>query len=188
MTTLLETEIKQVMSNFIDLKIKTCQKNNGPQDLAPMYHVVLENDDILAALAPLDKHPVEALMETLPLVLFNNNPKYTMFMTEGYMRNTASLETAKDHVRGDLEKEFKANPATDVKETINVHGMDREGTQVMGVVTFTYNDFGQPIFDEPMFAEVKDEMMEANVPQVFALSYQYVKSALLSEYLKTITN
>jgi hypothetical protein len=176
MTTLLETEIKQVMSNFIDLKIKTCANNNGPQDLAPMYHVVLENDDILAAIAPLDKHPVEALRDTLPLVLFNNNPKFTMFMTEGYMRSIASLGETRNHVRGQLEQEFKENPAADVKETINVHGMDRSGTQVMGVVTFTYDDQGRPVFDEPMFAEVVEEMLEANVPQIFALSYQYVKA------------
>ena len=64
MTTLLETEIKQVMSNFIDLKIKTCQKNNGPQDLAPMYHVVLENDDIVNALRAKDDALVIALLLT----------------------------------------------------------------------------------------------------------------------------
>jgi dTDP-glucose pyrophosphorylase len=54
--------------------------------------------------------------------------------------------------------------------------MDRSGTQVMGVVTFTYDDQGRPVFDEPMFAEVVEEMLEANVPQIFALSYQYVKA------------
>jgi hypothetical protein len=27
-----------------------------------------------------------------------------------------------------------------------------------------------------MFAEVVEEMLEANVPQIFALSYQYVKA------------
>jgi hypothetical protein len=48
----------------------------------------------------------------------------------------------------------------------------------MGIVAFTYNDFGVPVFEEPMFAEVVEEMMEANVPQIFALSYEYVKSLL----------
>jgi hypothetical protein len=178
MTTLLEQEIKQVMGNFIHLKKQTCEKNNGPQDLAPMYHLVLENDDIMAAIAPIDKTPIEALVETLPLVLFNQKPKFTMFMVEGYMKSSKSIQEAKDHVKGSLEKDFKENAATDVKETITVHGMDKSGTQVMGVVTFVYNDLGQPVFDEPMFAEVVDEMMEANVPQIFALSYEYVKSLL----------
>jgi hypothetical protein len=178
MTTLLEQEIKQVMGNFIGLKKMTCEKNNGPQDLAPMYHLVLDNDDILAAIAPIDRHPVDALMETLPLILLNQKPKYTMYMVEGYMQNFDKLSNAKSHVRGELEDDFKLNPATDVRESITVHGIDKEGTQVMGVVSYKYDDFGQPVFDEPMFAEVKDEMMEANVPQIFALSYQYVKSML----------
>jgi hypothetical protein len=178
MTTLLETEIKQVMKNFIDLKIMTCEKNNGPQDLAPMYHLVLDNDDIMAAIAPIDKTPIEALVETLPLVLFNQKPKFTIFMVEGYMKSSKSIREAKDHVKGSLEIDFKENAATDVKETITVHGMDKSGTQVMGVVAFTYNDFGVPVFEEPMFAEVVEEMMEANVPQIFALSYEYVKSLL----------
>ena len=164
------------MGNFIYLKKQTCEKNNGPQDLAPMYHVVLDNDDILAAIAPIDRHPVDALMETLPLVLFNNKPKFTMYMVEGYMQTHDTLANAKSHVRGELEDDFKKNPATDVRESITVHGIDKEGTQVMGVVTYKYNDFGQPVFDEPMFAEVAGEMMEANVPMIFALSYQYVKS------------
>ena len=176
------------MENFIGLKKQTCEKNNGPQDLAPMYHLVLDNDDIMAAIAPIDRHPVDALMETLPLILLNQKPKFTMYMVEGYMQNFDKLSNAKSHVRGELEDDFKLNPATDVRESITVHGIDKEGTQVMGVVSYKYDDFGQPVFDEPMFAEVKDEMMEANVPQIFALSYQYVKSILLSEQLKTMLN
>jgi hypothetical protein len=176
MTTLLEQEIKQVMQNFIHLKKQTCEKNNGPQDLAPMYHLTLDNDEIMAAIAPIDMHPTEALMETLPLILFNQKPKFTMFMVEGYMQERETMPT--QHIRGELEKDFKENAATTIRESITVHGIDKEGTQVMGVVSYKYDDFGMPVFDEPKFAEIVGDMMEANVPMIFALSYQYVKSML----------
>ena len=176
MTTLLEHEIQQVMQNFIYLKKQTCEKNNGPADLAPMYHLTLDNDDIMAAIAPIDMHPTEALMETLPLILLNQKPKFTMFMVEGYMQERDTMPT--NHVRGELEKDFKENAATTIRESITVHGIDKEGTQFMGVVSYKYDDFGMPVFDEPKFAEIAGEMMEANVPMIFALSYQYVKSML----------
>jgi hypothetical protein len=74
---------------------------------------------------------------------------FVAFAAEGYVSPELD-ETAKDsYKRGDMEKEFKENPFTVVKEAMMINIIDWNCENMFTLVKpYSYDDFGVPVFGE----------------------------------------
>jgi hypothetical protein len=91
------------------------------------------------------------VVRSLPVRKF----EFIAVVVEGYGKDL-SQETDQSEVKkmnkGDLEKEYKENPFTDVREGLMMSAVDWNMTGVWGVANmYRYNDTGVPTFDEPFF-------------------------------------
>jgi hypothetical protein len=91
------------------------------------------------------------VVRSLPIRKF----EFIAVVVEGYGKDL-SEETDQSEVKkmnkGDLEKEYKENPFTDVREGLMMSAVDWGMTGVWGVANmYRYNDTGVPTFDEPFF-------------------------------------
>jgi hypothetical protein len=91
------------------------------------------------------------VVRSLPVRKF----EFIAVVVEGYGKDL-SQETDQSEVKkmnkGDLEKEYKENPFTDVREGLMMSAIDWNMTGVWGVANmYRYDDTGVPIFDEPFF-------------------------------------
>lgn len=91
------------------------------------------------------------VVRSLPIRKF----EFIAVVVEGYGKDL-SQETDPSEVKkmnkGDLEKEYKENPFTDVREGLMMSAVDWDMTGVWGVANmYRYNDTGVPTFDEPFF-------------------------------------
>jgi hypothetical protein len=91
------------------------------------------------------------VVRSLPVRKF----EFIAVVVEGYGKDL-SQETDQSEVKkmnkGDLEKEYKENPFTDVREGLMMSAVDWNMTGVWGVANmYRYDDTGVPIFDEPFF-------------------------------------
>lgn len=161
-------EVKIAMETFIKMKAAMCQAHNGPYDLAPMLHIkYVHLNSYCGILMSGCGHPVDAIPSVWKKVLDNGMPEFVMIMTEGYA--TKSKEIPQNYRRGEMEKDFKNNPGSEVVEILNIHGIDmKTGNQANAFVSFKYNDHGQPEFDEPTYGPCEGDALKANVPTMFA--------------------
>jgi hypothetical protein len=100
---------------------------------------------------------VDALLENAKGLAGNLKTEHLFFVAEGYMKKfgneDADTELA-NHSRGDLAKDFSENPFSSVREGIVVTGVDWDASVItVANVTYTYDDFGVPVYDEPQFSQ-----------------------------------
>jgi hypothetical protein len=91
------------------------------------------------------------VVRSLPVRKF----EFIAVVVEGYGKDL-SQETDQSEVKkmnkGDLEKEYKENPFTDVREGLMMSAVDWNMTGVWGVANmYRSDDTGVPTFDEPFF-------------------------------------
>lgn len=90
------------------------------------------------------------VVRALPIRKF----EFIAVVVEGYGKDLSEADDSevKKMNKGDLEKEYKENPFTDVREGLMMSAVDWGMTGVWGVANmYRYNDTGVPTFDEPFF-------------------------------------
>jgi hypothetical protein len=91
------------------------------------------------------------VVRSLPVRKF----EFIAVVVEGYgkdLSQEADQSEVKKMNKGDLEKEYKENPFTDVREGLMMSAIDWNMTGVWGVANmYRYDDTGVPTFDEPFF-------------------------------------
>ncbi len=91
------------------------------------------------------------VVRSLPVRKF----EFIAVVVEGYgkdLSQEADQSEVKKMNKGDLEKEYKENPFTDVREGLMMSAVDWNMTGVWGVANmYRYDDMGVPMFDEPFF-------------------------------------
>lgn len=159
-------EVKIAMQTFIRMKESMCKTNNGPHDLAPMLHYKYSHLNAYCGVLLAGGHPIQTIPKAWEHIIRDGIPEFVMIMTEAYASKEMPVE---NYLRGEMEKDFKNNPDSKVVEIINVHAIDmKTGNQLDGFVSFKYDDYGQPVFDTPTYADCEGESLNANMPMMFA--------------------
>lgn len=94
----------------------------------------------------------EDVVRSMPIDEFS----FIVLAVEGYMRvNSEGLDLS-ELERGSLEKDYKENPFSDVREGITVTALDWEATTMLtNNVCYRYDDKGVPMWDEPVTGEIE---------------------------------
>lgn len=126
---------------------ESCIANQDYLSLSKPYQVamvpLIHKDELYDA--------YDDVVRSLPIRKF----EFVAVVVEGYGQDLSEENAStitKTINKGDLEKEFKENPFTTVREGIMMTAVDWEMTGVWGIVnTYRYDDKGVPTFDEPQF-------------------------------------
>lgn len=165
-----EKELRRALEIFTQIKTGICQEAKGPTDLAPMLHFKLQHmRGFHGMLITQEGDPIVALPGAWHKVLGNGFPEIMMFLTEGYAKKMPK-DTAmpQEHIRGEYEQEFKEDPTSDVTEAITMHAMElNSGKQFSGIVLYTYDDAGMPVFAEIETGPCEGPALETRVSQIF---------------------
>jgi hypothetical protein len=158
----LEEELKFALGKFCEMKSAMCAQEGGPQDLAPMLHFkYLHLNAYCGMLLP--GNPFEILPQAWRQILDDGMPEVVMFMVEGY----ASEALPEEYERGAMEKDFKENPESNVKEVITLQAVDiKTGSQMTGIVSYTYGDDGMPMFGNSNIGPCEGEALNCNVAAI----------------------
>ena len=163
--------LAEVLANAMEGKTAICEEHNGMVDAPPTILGCLPDGDTFAMPDLNDGHPTDNLplmLEALAMALLENGKpvrwEWLAYIVEGFAKPAGEVN-ADDHKRGDLEQEFRENPASSVREGIivTVHGW-KEGESLAGTAFYRYNDRGLPEFDEPEFSELPS----GNIADIFS--------------------
>lgn len=161
----LEEEVQKAVGVFRNMKRMFCEKEGGPGDLAPMIHFKYQHlAGYCGGLLLGDAFSMVPM--AWRKILDDGIPEFMMVMIEGYAKATKPED---DYVRGDMEKEFKENPSSDVREVITVQAVEiKTGRQVTAILPYKYDDQGQPEFEEPTIGPCEGEALQSNVARMFS--------------------
>lgn len=160
----IQDELRRAVDIFTNMKRMACEQNGGPHDLAPMIHFKYRHlkgccGGLLAG------DPFQLVPMAWRKVLDQGIPEFMMLMIEGY----SSATPPENHERGCLEKDFKENPDSKVKEVITIQAVDiKTGNQFTAIVPYKYDDEGIPEFEEPSIGACEGEALNSNIPAMFA--------------------
>ena len=180
----LERDPREVLSLVVERAIEAksllCEENGGMVDSPPLLIGEFANGEGFVVPDLLEGHPTD----TLPTILSGlfeimsnkyQTPKFLWlaYVVEGYAKPIASMtkEDEKNHERGNLENEYKNNPATDIREGIIATVFPWEGDPLSQTILYRYNDSGLPVYDEtqhdPSVAK------EGAIPDLFRFFISY---------------
>lgn len=120
-----------------------CVNYQHENNLSKPYHIamvpLIHKEDIYDA--------YEDVVKALPIRKFD----FLVLCVEGYGRENMTKEQAESHDRGDLEKDYKENPFSEVREGLILTAVDWDGSAIWNTMAlYRYDDHGVPMFDEPM--------------------------------------
>ena len=130
-----------------DEEHEACLANQKELSLSKPYQVamvpLIHKEDMYDA--------YDDVVRSLPIRKF----EFIAVVVEGYGKDLSEVEDSdvtKQINKGDLEKEYKENPFTDVREGLMMSAVDWGMTGVWGLANmYRYDDMGVPMFDEPFF-------------------------------------
>lgn len=158
----IQEELKSVVNLFCNMKKMICEHENGPHDLTPMMHFKYQHLNAPCG-GLLMGDPFEMAPMLWRKVLDDGIPEFMMLMMEGYSSTTMP------NAHGELERDFKENPNSTVREVITVHAIDiKTGNQFTAVVPFKYGDSGLPEFDKPSIGPCEGEALQSRVAMMFS--------------------
>lgn len=158
----IQDELKSAVGVFCRMKRLVCEKEGGPHDLTPMIHFKYQHLNAYCG-GVLMGDPFEMAPMLWRKVLDDGIPEFMMLMMEGYASTTQPTK------HGDLEKDFKENPDSTVREVITVQAVNiKTGEQFTAVVPFKYGDDGLPEFDEPSLGPCEGEALQSRVAIMFS--------------------
>jgi hypothetical protein len=162
-----------IESNDTNPDHESCVEFQEEQSLSKPYHIALvpliHKEDVYEA--------YEDVVKSLPISPFD----FLILLVEGYTKSDVDMNHA-DHERGALEKDYKENPFSDVREGIMLCGVDWKGTGIWNVASlYRYNDNGVPVFDdEPMCTRMEiDAETESlgRMPETLVATVAYMQLA-----------
>jgi hypothetical protein len=169
----LDNDIKTVMEDLLNravfAKTEMC-KDNPMSDSPPLFLVAVESNDSnpdhdacldyqqefslskpyhLAMIPLIHKEDIydayEDVVKSLPIRPF----EFIVMLVEGYAKEDMTEEEAKNHDRGDFEKDYKENPFSTVREGIVMTAVDWNATGIWNIASlYRYDDNGVPVFDD----------------------------------------
>lgn len=174
--------IRDHMSITKSTKADACKRNNGPTDLVPMIVWIDEDDQTNVAVVEVKGNTMEYMPKVLAFMA-QQNPKAVVFIAESLAKTVDSPEDLEKylagHKPGDLRKQYEARgPLSGIQELIAFNGIDMvTGRQAQGVVKFSYDDQGMPVFDETEVNEVPENHVDkANMTWLFDKFYGFMKA------------
>lgn len=120
-----------------------CVNYQRENNLSKPYHIamvpLIHKEDIYDA--------YEDVVKALPIRKFD----FLVLCVEGYGKPSMTEEEVEAHDRGDLEKDYKENPFSEVREGLILTAVDWDGSAIWNTMSlYRYDDQGVPVFDEPM--------------------------------------
>ena len=159
-----------------EYKTDLCLQNGGPDDGLPFILGTDCNGMPFVIADTLDGHPTDNLPILLNKIIGGLQEKnetmrwdWLAYVVEGYANGgdnetVGEVETLDAFERGSLERDFKTNPSSQVKEGVIVTVFTWEGDSACRTMLYHYGDDGMPVWDEPMDG---DEPPEGLVPFIF---------------------
>ena len=159
--------IDKVVETAKEMKFSLCEQEKGPADGEPIIVGVAKGGEPFVMPDTLDGHPTD----NLPLLLMylantlreKNGTmewEWLAYIVEGYLNETHKDD---DFERGVLERDFKTNPSSEVKETIIANLYMWNGENKVQSVVYSYGDDGLPVWGEPVDADETEGL----VPSIF---------------------
>jgi hypothetical protein len=119
----------------------------------------------------------EDVVKALPIRPFD----FIVMLVEGYAKSDMTEEEARNHDRGDFEKEYKENPFSNVREGIMMTAVDWNATNIWSIASlYRYDDHGVPEFDEePMCTTcaIEDGETHGRIPETLLATVGYMQLA-----------
>lgn len=160
----LEKELRFIIGKFCDMKRALCEREGGPNDLIPMLHFKYQHLNAYCGML-LEGNPIQMVPVAWRKILEDGIPEFMMFMVEGYASTTPDLS---NYRKGEMEKDFKNNPGSSVREVITIQAVDiKTGYQMTAVVPYKYGDNGLPEFEEPSVSTCEGDALNCNIPYLF---------------------
>lgn len=171
-----------VESNETNPEHDTCVEYQKEIGLSQPYHVamvpLIHKDDVVDC--------IEDVVKAMPIAKFD----FIILAVEGYTRSMSNDDEGRNTMtnmeRGDLEKEFRENPFTDVGEAHIITAINWEADRLWhAVAPYKYDDRGVPQFSEPMCdsMELTDDSDYGRIPDTLGAICKYMQMALrTSEY------
>jgi hypothetical protein len=157
----IEDELDVAVRTFCNMKRMMCEREGGPYDLHPMLHFKYKHLKAYAGIL-LKGNPLEEAPVAWRKIMDHGTPEFVMLMVEGYASTKVD-----DYERGRMERDFKDNPDSEVREVITLQAVDiKTGRQLTALVPFRYGDDGLPEFEEPKVGPCDGRALEANVPSM----------------------
>ena len=165
-----------VVEKAIQAKWILCEENGGIADAPPLLIGEFANGDGFIAPDLIEGHPTD----TLPMMLTGllegmteqyGTPKFLWlaYVVEGYCRPTMTEEEMEKAVRGELEAEYKSNPATTVREGIIATVYPWDGEPLAQTLLYRYDDNGMPVFDDPDESQIAGTAGGGVIPDLFQM-------------------
>lgn len=194
----LEGSLRQSVEMAKMMKHEACRDNNGHYDLPPFLiaGIAMKDEDgeegIAGAVVEMDlangTHPVDVLPKMLSDLHEEGLKKFEwlIFIVEGFAKraDTHGGKTPSDKVplgddyeRGDLEKDFRENPASEVEEGIigTLYAWGGQGATLTQF--YKYGDDGLPMYEEQtddmMNYHEADNPQQGRLPDVFHAFVRY---------------
>lgn len=127
-------------------KTEVCLEDNGVTDMQSF--VVFQRGDVFECRqSGVNGHPFEGLPDVLNDAFSDGLTEFdtVSIVVDSYVRLKPESRIA-DYRRGDLDREYKNNPNTDVSEALTVATYGYHGESAGKCVTYVYNDKGLPEF------------------------------------------
>jgi hypothetical protein len=169
--------LETLVASFMETKKELCEENIGPADITPL----IIGSDINGKGFVLPDTLEDSPTDNLPLLLsalvnelqdLNNTLawNWVAYIAEGYEKASG---LPSDFRRGAFEKEYRTNPASDVKEVLLVSLFTWEGVDTCGSVSYHYGDDGMPVWSEQRECELTSE--QGVIPFTFGTFRKYCK-------------
>jgi len=153
-----------------------CEENGGIADAPPLLFGEFANGDGFIAPDLLEGHPTETLPVMLDGLLKGMTEQYgtpkflwLAYVVEGYCRPTMTEEEMEKVVRGEMEQDYKNNPATDIREGIIATVYPWDGEAVAQTLLYRYDDNGMPVFDDLADFQEVGKTGGGNIPDLFQM-------------------
>lgn len=176
--------IHKTMKLTQHLKTHACESAKGKVDADPFIvfggmEMEDENGDMreVAACVSVDKttnnnskHPairLPKMLSELEIPTELANFQWLCFVTEGYCREEDEQNPLPPPKRGELEKEFRTNPFSEIKEGIITTLFAVSGEAVTGTCWFVYDDNGLPVYEETECKYYDTERLMGRIPDIF---------------------
>jgi hypothetical protein len=153
--------LEQLVSSTQDAKVALCEHEGGPADGMPLMMWITEEHGLAVCAMPLPERDGISMPEIIDYGLRKafvdmGKPMYGAFIGEALVRRTSDTQEVVNHQRGDLQRSFQKDPMS-VSECLTILAFDGTGEMRHACVTYKYNDFGMPEFDEPLYQEEKPQ-------------------------------
>jgi hypothetical protein len=144
-----------IVAQAIGAKSALCEENGGIADAPPLLIGEFANGDGFMAPDFNEGHPTDTLPVMLTGLLKGMTETYgtpeflwLAYVVEGYCRPEMTDEEAEKATRGEMEEEYKNNPASNVREGIVATIFPWDGDPLAVTLLYRYDDKGMPVFDE----------------------------------------